>query len=128
MKDESNPTPKASRRGFASMDAARQREIASLGGKAVPNDKRSFSRNKGLAAEAGRKGGQHVPAAKRSFSQNPGLAAQAGRKGGLNVPDKKRSFSTNPQLAVDAGRKGGKASHREGAAEAEAPSDPNKRS
>ena len=47
-----------SRRGFASMDAARQREIASKGGKSVPADKRSFSQDRDLASQAGRKGGQ----------------------------------------------------------------------
>ena len=47
-----------SKRGFASMDAERQREIASKGGRSVPADKRSFSQDRGLASEAGRKGGQ----------------------------------------------------------------------
>lgn len=47
----------SSNRGFASMDKARQREIASLGGKSVPAEKRSFSQNRELASEAGRKGG-----------------------------------------------------------------------
>ncbi len=47
-----------SKRGFASMDAARQREIASKGGKSVPSEKRSFSQNRDLASQAGRKGGQ----------------------------------------------------------------------
>ena len=46
------------RRGFASMSAEKQREIASKGGKSVPGDKRSFSQNRDLAAQAGRKGGQ----------------------------------------------------------------------
>ncbi len=64
------------------MNAERQKQIASMGGKAVPDSKRSFSQNRELAAQAGRKGGQSVPDEKRSFSQNPGLAAQAGRKGG----------------------------------------------
>ncbi len=73
---------RTSNRGFASMDAERQRQIASMGGKAVPDSKRSFSQNRRLAAEAGRKGGQSVPDEKRSFSQNPELAAEAGRKGG----------------------------------------------
>ncbi len=73
---------RTSNRGFASMDAERQREIASMGGKAAPDSKRSFSQNRRLAAEAGRKGGQSVPDEKRSFSQNPELAAEAGRKGG----------------------------------------------
>ena len=71
-----------SHRGFASMNADKQRQIASMGGKAVPDEKRSFSQNRRLAAEAGRKGGQSVPGAKRSFSQHPELAAEAGRKGG----------------------------------------------
>ena len=48
---------------------------------------------------------------KRSFSQNRRLAAEAGRKGGQSVPDEKRSFSQNRQLAAEAGRKGGQASH-----------------
>jgi len=98
-------------RGFASMSAAQRRQIASMGGKAVPNEKRSFSQNRRLAAEAGRKGGQSVPGSKRSFSQNRELATVAGRKGGQSVPDEKRSFSQHPALAVEAGRKGGRASH-----------------
>jgi general stress protein YciG len=71
-----------SARGFAAMDARRQREIASKGGQSVPDEKRSFSQDPSLAAAAGRKGGQSVPAEKRSFSQDPSLAAAAGRKGG----------------------------------------------
>jgi general stress protein YciG len=47
-----------SRRGFASMDPERQREIASRGGKSVPAERRSFSQNRDLASAAGRKGGQ----------------------------------------------------------------------
>lgn len=71
-----------SKRGFASMDRARQRAIASKGGHGVPPEKRSFSKNRELAALAGRKGGEAVPASERSFSQNRELAAAAGRKGG----------------------------------------------
>jgi uncharacterized protein len=47
-----------SKRGFAAMDATRQRDIASKGGSSVPIDKRSFSRDRELAVAAGRKGGQ----------------------------------------------------------------------
>ena len=72
-----------SNRGFASMDQAKQREIASKGGQSVPPEKRSFSQDPNLAATAGRKGGESVPAGVRSFSQNRELAAEAGRKGGL---------------------------------------------
>lgn len=46
------------RRGFASMDPARQRELAKLGGASVPADKRSFSQDRDLASRAGRKGGE----------------------------------------------------------------------
>jgi len=71
-----------STRGFASMDREKQRAIARKGGESVPNEKRSFSQNPRLAAEAGRKGGQSVNPAKRSFSRNHALASEAGRKGG----------------------------------------------
>lgn len=47
-----------SKRGFASMDPERQREIARKGGASVPSEKRSFSQDRGLAAQAGRKGGE----------------------------------------------------------------------
>jgi general stress protein YciG len=45
-------------RGFAAMDPDRQREIARKGGASVPDEKRSFSQDRQMAAEAGRKGGQ----------------------------------------------------------------------
>lgn len=69
-------------RGFASMDPKKQHDIASKGGQSVPDEKRSFSKDHELAAEAGRKGGQSVPDEKRSFSKDHELAAVAGRKGG----------------------------------------------
>ena len=64
------------------MDPEKQRAIARKGGESVPNDKRSFSQNHTLAAEAGRKGGLSVSPQKRSFAQNHELASVAGRKGG----------------------------------------------
>lgn len=73
-------------RGFAAMTPERRREIAAMGGRAVPAEKRSFS--------------------------NTDIAAAAGRKGGKNVDPKKRSFSKDLQLASEAGRRGGIASHR----------------
>ena len=82
MTQERTQDGRTSNRGFASMKQERQRQIASMGGRAVPDEKRSFSQNRERAAQAGRKGGQSVPDEKRSFSQNPGLAAEAGRKGG----------------------------------------------
>ncbi len=50
-------TRRPARRGFGAMDKERQREIARKGGKSVPDDKRSFSQDRDLAAAAGRKGG-----------------------------------------------------------------------
>ena len=80
--NDRRPGGGSSRRGFAAMDEAKQREIARAGGRSVPDEKRSFSRDRGLAAEAGRKGGENVPPEGRSFSQNRRLAVEAGRKGG----------------------------------------------
>ena len=81
-----SPYPKKpgsiSTRGFASLDAETRRAVASKGGQSVPKEKRSFSQNRTLAAEAGRKGGQNLSDESRSFSRNRDLAAQAGRKGG----------------------------------------------
>jgi len=72
----------SSHRGFAAMDAEKQRAIARKGGESVPAEKRSFSQNRALAAAAGRKGGQSVSDEQRSFSRDRTLASQAGQKGG----------------------------------------------
>ncbi len=45
------------KQGFASMDPERQREIAKMGGSAVPEKSRIYSINREVAAAAGRKGG-----------------------------------------------------------------------
>ncbi|MDB5452686.1 MAG: stress-induced protein [Caulobacteraceae bacterium] len=82
-----------SRRGFASMDPVKRREIASKGGRSVPKESRGFSKDPLLAAAAGRKGGVAVPAAERAFSHDRNLAVAAGRKGG----------AARRQKTVDAG-------------------------
>jgi len=46
-------------RGFAGMDDQKQREISAKGGASVPAGERSFSRDRELASQAGRKGGEH---------------------------------------------------------------------
>ena len=58
MSTEESRTKKPARRGFAAMDKERQREIARKGGASVPDEKRSFSQDRDLAANAGRKGGE----------------------------------------------------------------------
>lgn len=72
-----------SKRGFASMDPERRRELARKGGQNVPKESRGFAKNPELAAQAGRRGGQSVPAAERAFAADRELAASAGRKGGV---------------------------------------------
>lgn len=47
-------------RGFASMSKDRQLEIARMGGRAVPDSKRSFTTDRDLAKAAGRKGGSVI--------------------------------------------------------------------
>jgi general stress protein YciG len=53
-----NKSENKSERGFASMSEEERREIARKGGESVPDEKRSFSQDRELASEAGRKGGQ----------------------------------------------------------------------
>jgi general stress protein YciG len=81
MTDETVEKPKALR-GFALLTDERRREIAKRGGLSVPPEKRTYSRNKDIASEAGKKGGTNVPADRRAFFMNRELAAEAGRKGG----------------------------------------------
>jgi len=73
-----------SKRGFASMDQARQREIARKGGESVPAEKRSFSQNHQLAAEAGRKGGLSSQGG-RNRNANRDTASSATRPDGSGM-------------------------------------------
>lgn len=93
--------PRKAPRGFAAMDPERQRAIASKGGRSVPDAKRSFSQNRGLAAQAGRKGGQESGG---NFRNDPARAAAAGRKGGSESGG---NFANDRARAAEAGRKGG---------------------
>ena len=81
------------RRGFASMDQERQRQIASKGGKAAHIKGRAHEFTPEQAREAGRKGGQAV-------SQDRRHMAKIGRKGGEAV-------SGDRQHMAEIGRKGG---------------------
>ncbi len=99
--DDAPPAKPKSDRGFASMDPARQREIASKGGHASGGN---FANNRDRAAEAGRKGGQLSGG---NFANNRERAVEAGRKGGQRSSG---NFANNRERAADAGRKGGQAS------------------
>lgn len=59
------PSPGVKRRGFASLTPERRKEIATIGGQSVPEEKRSFSQNRDLAREAGRKGGTQSSRARK---------------------------------------------------------------
>jgi general stress protein YciG len=48
------------KRGFASMDPEKLREIARKAGRRVPAERRNFSPNTEFAAQTGRKGGKSV--------------------------------------------------------------------
>lgn len=53
-----NPETGRAIRGFGAMDPDRRREIARKGGASVPGDKRSYAKDRVLAAMAGSKGGK----------------------------------------------------------------------
>jgi len=73
------------------MTPEQRHAYASLGGKSVPPEKRSFSTNPQLASTAGKKGGLSVPPEKRSFFRDPALAAEAGRRGSAALHSRKVS-------------------------------------
>jgi len=70
-------------RGFASMDPLRQREIASVGGKAAHVKGTAHEFNSEEARAAGRKGGERV-------SRDRGHMAAIGRKGGRSSGSNRR--------------------------------------
>ena len=69
LRDQPNPTP--AKRGFAAMDVERRSEIARKGGASVPDEKRSFSQDRDLAAAAGRKGGEASHGGGRTRASDP---------------------------------------------------------
>jgi general stress protein YciG len=83
-------------RGFASMDEEKQREIASLGGRAAHQKGTAHKFTPEEARAAGRKGGETV-------SRNREHMARIGRKGGQAV-------SRNREHMAQIGRKGGESS------------------
>ena len=84
---------KKPKRGFASMDPEKQRAIARKGGESVPREKRSFSQNAELAAEAGRKGGKSVSPTNRSFARDKDLGEKRRPQGRPRRPHDRREAS-----------------------------------
>ncbi|MBW4487358.1 MAG: KGG domain-containing protein [Trichocoleus desertorum ATA4-8-CV12] len=72
-----NKKEEKGKQGFASMDEKKQREIASMGGKAAHEKGTAHEFTPEEAREAGRKGGEVV-------SQDRDHMAEIGREGGRN--------------------------------------------
>jgi general stress protein YciG len=72
-----NKKEEKGKQGFASMDENKQREIASMGGKAAHEKGTAHEFSPEEAREAGRKGGEAV-------SQDRDHMAEIGREGGRN--------------------------------------------
>src|SRR4028119_2084621 len=90
-------------RGFASMDAAKQREIARKGGRAAHarGTAHEFSVNEARAA--GRKGGESGSAERGRVAR----AGRGGRRGGRAAPARGPAHEFSVNEARAAGRKGG---------------------
>ena len=91
----SEKAPRSDHRGFAAMDEAKQRQIASKGGKAAHEKGTAHEFTRDEAQKAGKKGGEVV-------SQNRQHMAAIGRKGGERV-------SQDREHMAAIGRKGGEA-------------------
>jgi general stress protein YciG len=105
----------SSNRGFASMDAAKQREIASKGGHAAHEKGAAHEFDSAEAREAGRKGGEAV-------SKDREHMAEIGREGGESRGSHSHrrgtmaegsSRGSSHEQHVEAGRMGGEAAGHE---------------
>jgi len=94
-----NSSSGISKRGFASMDSHRKREIASKGGRAAHEKGTAHEFTADEARAAGRKGGETV-------SRNRDHMASIGRRGGEAV-------SRDREHMANIGRKGGEAVSRD---------------
>jgi general stress protein YciG len=90
QREARQPAEKKSNRGFASMDPAKQREIASKGGRAAHEKGTAHQFSANEAREAGRKGGGTV-------SQNRQHMAEIGRIGGQARGRKQRATAEHPE-------------------------------
>jgi uncharacterized protein len=98
-------------RGFAGMDPAKQREIASKGGKAAHAKGTAHEFTSEEAREAGRKGGEAGGGANRGFAgMDPAKQREIASKGGKAAHEKGTAHEFTSEEAREAGRKGGEAS------------------
>lgn len=87
-----------SNRGFASMDPARQREIASAGGRAAHASGNAHEFDSEEARRAGQKGGEAV-------SENREHMAEIGRKGGESSHGSRSAASRSEDSGRSASRR-----------------------
>jgi general stress protein YciG len=95
----------SSNRGFASMDEEKQREIASKGGRSVPDEERTFSKDPQMAAEAGRKGGESRGSGQQSDNDQSRQGQQ--QQGGQRSGQQNQSGDATHDEADDTDNKGG---------------------
>jgi uncharacterized protein len=108
MATEPNQQSKTSKRGFASMDPAKQREIASKGGRAAHAQGKAHEFTSEEARAAGRKGGEAAHARGTAHEFTSEEARQAGQKGGQHSRAQSRNVNANrggnPESMTEAGR------------------------
>jgi general stress protein YciG len=105
-KSDGNRNSGTSKRGFASMDYEKQREIASKGGKAAHEKGTAHEFTSEEAREAGR--AAHERGTAHEFDSEEARAA--GRKGGKAAHARGTAHEFDSEEAREAGRKGGEAS------------------
>ena len=97
--DATQPTAQKKGRGFASMDPAKQKEIASKGGRAAHEKGTAHQFSADEAREAGKKGGGTV-------SRDRHHMAEIGRVGGQARGRKQRANASAPSVASDDDKEG----------------------
>lgn len=104
-----------SNRGFASMDADQQREIASMGGQAAHEKGTAHEFSSEEARVAGSKGGKaaHERGTAHQFSSEEARAAgsKGGQSSGSRGQNSQSADGRSNQHMADIGRKGGQKSH-----------------
>jgi general stress protein YciG len=107
MADKESP----SRRGFAGMDQAKQKEIASKGGHAAHEKGTAHEFTSEEARQAGSKGGHTAHAKGTAHEFTAEEARQAGSKGGHAAHEKGTAHEFSSEEARKAGHTGGERSH-----------------
>ena len=103
-----------SNRGFGSMDEDKKREAARQGGQNVPDEKRGFSKDPGMASEAGRKAGEQRGSESKPSGGQQGQQGQQGQHGQHGQQGERQeqrggsgNFAQDRERASEAGHKGG---------------------